>query len=483
MNVTSAPADFRAPPVSARETYVIIGGVLLAMLLAALDQTIVAPALSTIGHSLGHAQYLSWVVTAYLLTAVVTAPLYGKVADLRGRRPVIFAAVLFFLAGSVVCALADNMFVLIAGRAIQGLGGGGLFTMAMTVIGDLVPPRERGRYTAWISGTWAVASIAGPLLGGYFAEDLHWSLIFWINLPLGAIALVIMNGPLKRLPTPARARRLDLAGAGLLIIATVALLLALNWGGSTYPWTSLPILALLATAILFVVALTARLLSAQDPLISLEVLRNPVVGAVAAAVALTQGAHLGLAVFIPIYLQRGLDMSVSASGSALLGFMLGAVLGAWTSGKLLARLEHYRRLAIGGAAVASAGTFFLGLSAGAESLVLVEILMIASGFGMGLTFPIGTISAQNAVARAELGATTGLVTFLRQLGGALGVAILGAIALANNLPLAHEGAAAIAEGTGSASAYSILFYAAALALAGTAVSYALMPEKPLQGRH
>ena len=179
---------FAPPPLTEREKNVIIGGVLLSMLLAALDQTIVAPAMPTIAGALGHAEYLPWIVTGYLLTATAMAPLYGKISDIYGRRPTIYAAMLIFLAGSLVSAMAPNMLVLIIGRAVQGLGGGGLFTLTQTVIGDLVPPFERARYAAWISGTWAVASIAGPLLGGTFAEHLHWSLIFWINIPLGILA-------------------------------------------------------------------------------------------------------------------------------------------------------------------------------------------------------------------------------------------------------------------------------------------------------
>src|ERR1700758_4664240 len=197
----------------------IIVGVLLAMFLAALDQTIVAPALPTIGFSLGHAEYLSWIVTAYLLTATAVTPLYGKLADLRGRRPVILGAIGIFIIGSIVSAVAQAMFMLIIGRAIQGVGGGGLSALATTVIGDLVPPRERGQYQGYISGMWGVASLAGPVVGGFLAHNLHWSMIFWINLPLGAVAIVVLNSPLKKLPPLRNDHRLDLLGASLVILA------------------------------------------------------------------------------------------------------------------------------------------------------------------------------------------------------------------------------------------------------------------------
>src|SRR5690606_35313259 len=221
-----------------------------------------APAMPTIGAALGDAHYLPWIVTGYLLTATAIAPLYGKISDIHGRRVTIHAAILIFLAGSIISALAPNMLALIAGRAVQGLGGGGLFAMSQTVIGDLVPPRERARYAAWIAGTWAVASVAGPLLGGSFAEHLHWSLIFWINVPLGLAAMAIINNPLKKLPVAAKLHSIDTLGALLLIVATALLLLALNWGGSAYSWMSAEILGLLAVSAIFWTAFAFRLLHA-----------------------------------------------------------------------------------------------------------------------------------------------------------------------------------------------------------------------------
>jgi len=216
-------------PTEAERRSIVIG-VLLAMLLAALDQTIVAPALPTIGKALGDVAYLPWVVSAFFLTATAVTPLYGKLADIHGRRPVLFTAIGIFVAGSVLCALAPNMFALILGRAFQGLGGGGLMALAQTVIGDIVPPRERGRYTVYISATWATASIAGPIVGGFFAQNLHWSLIFWINLPLAGVAVLMTNRSLKRLPRMHRPHSLDYIGAVLMMCATVCIMLLLTWG-------------------------------------------------------------------------------------------------------------------------------------------------------------------------------------------------------------------------------------------------------------
>lgn len=468
-----------APALTESEKNVIIGGVLLSMLLAALDQTIVAPAMPTIGAALGDAQYLPWIVTGYLLTATAMAPLYGKISDVYGRRPTIQAAILIFLAGSVISALAQNMATLVVGRAVQGLGGGGLFALSQTVIGDLVPPKERARYAAWISGTWAVASVAGPLLGGAFAEHLHWSLIFWINLPLGLVAMAIINNPLKKLPVAGRKHRIDGLGAVLLVAATALLLLALNWGGSTYAWTSPEILGLLAASVVFWTTFTFRLLRAAEPLISLEVLANRIVLTGALAVFMLQASNVGLSVYLPVYLQFHLGLTAGESGSALLGLLLGTVAGATTSGKLIPRFTHYKRIALLGTAFASICLVALALVSGGRSLVPIEVLTTLIGFGSGTTFPVGTVSVQNAVDQAHLGVATGVLTFLRSLGAALGVAVLGAVALGYGLPLAGEGGAA--GDIASTASFAAIFFVAAAMLAASFVMLVFMPEKPLRG--
>ncbi|TRC94695.1 MFS transporter [Mesorhizobium sp. WSM4303] len=470
-----------AAPLTESEKNVIIAGILLSMLLAALDQTIVAPAMPTIGRSLGHADYLPWIVTGYLLTATAMAPLYGKISDVYGRRPTVYAAILIFLAGSLVSAMAPNMFVLVIGRAIQGAGGGGLFALAQIVIGDLVPPRERARYAAWISGTWAVASIAGPLLGGGFAEHLHWSLIFWINIPLGLVAMAIINKPLRKLPVAAKRHRIDALGALLLVVATALLLLALNWGGSAYPWASREILALLACSAVFWGAFALRLMRAAEPLISLEVLSNPIVLAGTASMFLLQAANIGLSVYLPVYLQSIIGLSVSQSGLAMLGLLLGTVAGATFSGRTIPRFFHYKRIAMVGVLFAIICLGVLSLVAGRASLLVVELLTICIGLGSGTTFPVATVSVQNAVDRAHLGVATGVLTFLRSLGSALGVAMLGAVALGYGLPLAGEGVPAAGQIV-SATPFMMIFLAAAITLVLALITLALMPEKSLRGR-
>ncbi|MCQ4628794.1 MFS transporter [Shinella sp. CPCC 100929] len=470
------------PALSEPEKNVIIAGVLLSMLLAALDQTIVAPAMPTIGRALGHSDYLPWIVTGYLLTATAMAPLYGKIADVHGRRPTIFAAIIIFLVGSLISALAPNMLTLIIGRAVQGLGGGGLFALSQTVIGDLVPPRERARYAAWISGTWAVACIAGPLLGGTFAEHLHWSLIFWINIPLGLAAMMIINNPLKKLPAITRKHRIDGAGAVLLIVATTLLLLALNWGGSRYSWVSPVIIGLLGASAVIWAIFALRLRQTAEPLISLEVLGNPIVRYGTLAMFLVQAANVGLSVYIPVYVQSFHGLSASGSGIALLGLLLGTVLGATTSGRTIPRFTHYKRIALVGGVISFLCLIALAFLAGRTSLLVLEALTAGVGFGTGMTFPVATVSVQNAVDQAHLGVATGVLTFLRSLGSALGVAILGAIALGNGLPLGGEAIQTVSTGVTSALPFTYIFLACAVTMALSLVIFQLMPEKPLRGR-
>ncbi|TPI63331.1 MFS transporter [Mesorhizobium sp. B3-1-7] len=474
-------ASKAAQIMSESEKNAIIGGVLLSMLLAALDQTIVAPALPTIARALGHAEYLPWIVTGYLLTATAMAPLYGKISDVYGRRPVIYAAILVFLLGSLVSALAPNMLVLVIGRAIQGAGGGGLFALAQTVIGDLVPPRERARYAAWISGTWAVASVAGPLLGGVFAEHLHWSLIFWINLPIGFLAMAIINNPLRKLPIAAKNHRIDGLGAVLLVIATSLLLLALNWGGSAYPWFSREILGLVACSVVFWAFFALRVLKAAEPLISLEVLSNPIVLAGTISMFLLQAANIGASVYLPVYLQSVVGLSVSESGTAMLGLLLGTVAGATFSGRTIPRFVHYKRIAMIGVSLAIVCIGVLSAIAEHASLLEVEILTTLIGLGSGTTFPVATVSVQNAVDRAHLGVATGVLTFLRTLGGALGVALLGAVALGYGLPLSAEGSQTHIQ-LASALPFVMIFVAAGIMLVLALAVLFLMPEKELRGR-
>src|SRR5262245_13367091 len=455
-------------------------GILTAMLLAALDQSIVTPAMPTIGGGLGNADYLPWIVTSYLLTATAVAPLYGKISDIHGRRGTLYAALGLFLLGSLIAALAPNIFVLIGARAVQGLGGGGLFALSQIVIGDLLPPRERLRYASWISVMWAVAGIAGPLLGGTLAE-VNWSLIFWLNLPLGAIAMLVINRPLKKLAIAGRKHQLDVWGAVLLVIATSVFLLVLNWGGTTYPWTSPQVVGLLLLSLLFWTAFGVRLSLAGEPLVSFEVLSNRIALAGCFAMFLVSAVNVGLTVFLPVYAQAYLGLSPAASGYALLGFLMGAVVGATIGGRLTLRVVYAKGIPIVGSAISSFALITAGVMVGQKSLLALELVLLLIGIGMGMTFPVTTVSVQNAVRQAHLGVATGMLTFLRSLGGALGVAVLGAIALGHGIPLGAEAGRHFFP-VSDPEPFAVLYYTmAAIMLAATAI-YGLMPHKVLRGR-
>lgn len=457
----------------------IVIGVLVAMALATLDQMIVGPAMPVIAMRLGNAEYVSWIVTAYLLTATAVTPLYGKVADLRGRKPALFFAIATFVAGSVVSAIATDMFVLIGGRALQGIGGGGLIAMAQTIIADVVAPKERGRYVAYISAVWAVSSLAGPVLGGVFAEYLHWSLIFWINLPLGVVAFLLSSRALSRMPDVRRDHRLDLPGAVLVIVATVCFLLALTWGSDTNQWFEPLILGLFAAAVLAAFALRWRLARASEPLLPLRVLQHPIVVRATGCNALSTMGMMALAFYTPSYLILVHGLSPRDAGFALVALLAGGVIGANTSGRLMTRVVNYTRLPVLGEAMAAAAVLTLAWRAGSASLIEIEVLLLAIGLGTGPQNPVSVVSVQNAVAPSDLGAATATLAFMRTLGGVIGVALLGAILVAGG---AVDGLGAPAS---VATADVVASYSAAFAVAGglfilAGLSLALMEQKPLR---
>ena len=469
-----------ASTISDADRFRIIIGVLLAMLLAALDQTIVAPAIPAMGAALGGSQFISWIVSAYFLTATATTPLYGKVADIYGRRPVLFAAIAIFLVGSVVCALAPNMWTLIFGRAVQGLGGGGLMALAQTVIGDLVPPKERGKYAVYISGTWAIASIAGPILGGFITQHLHWSLIFWLNLPLAAFAVLMTNNTLKRLPWAKRDHTLDVFGSILVMLATVALMLALAFGPQPgWGWTSPLVLGLFAAAATLALVIARHMRVTPQPLIPLDVLGNRVVLTATFSVFFAMAAFVGLIVFIPLFLQLVLGMSTSQSGAALVGYMLGTVFGASVAGQTMARITHYKRMPMAGLAVGCLGLAWISFRAATLGFVECEAVLILVGIGSGLQFPVTTVSVQNAVDPRDIGVVSGVLAFLRALGSSIGIAVVGAVGAASGIAVGM-GEATTAHMSGTA--FSPVFAAASLSLALGFAMLALMPELPLRGR-
>ena len=464
----------------------IIVGIMLSMLLAALDQTIIATALPTIGHELGDLEHLPWVVTVYLLTATAVTPLYGKFNDSHGRRVTMLIGIVVFIVGSIACALAPTMIILILARGLQGLGGGGLIALAQTIVADLVPPKERGRYQVYFASVFMTASLLGPVLGGFFAEHLHWSVIFWINLPLGLVALFIAFHGLKKLPQVHRPHRLDLLGALLMVAATVSLLLALSWGGLRYPWGSWPILALFAGSGLLWVLFAGRMRLAPEPLIPPGVLHNPVVRMGTLSACFGMGTYIGLTIYLPVYFEAVSDLSASLSGLALIPLMAGTVVGATLSGRMMAKVKHYKRLPVGGLLVAMAATAAMAVLGERLSLAGIEVILAVVSIGLGTLLPVSTVSIQNAVLPHELGTATGAANFFRSLGGALIVAVFGAIVLGGtglSGAASFETLAAVAaqSGVNLSDVFGSVFAAASLGF-GLALAFLLaMEERPLKG--
>ena len=467
----------------------IIIGVILAMFLAALDQTIVATALPTIGGDLNDLEHLPWIVTAYLLSATAVTPLYGKFADIYGRRTSLLAAISIFVVGSALCALSPTMFFLIVARFVQGLGGGGLIALGQTIVADIIVPRERMRYQAYFASIFVTASVIGPVFGGFFAEKLHWSFIFWINLPLGALALSMTYGVLKRLPRHERPHKLDVAGAVLMALAATALLLALSWGGVTYPWSSAQVIGLLVFSAICWVLFAIRLLTAAEPFVPLAVMGNPVVATGTASNFFVVGAMVALSIYVPIYFEAVIGLTASQSGLALIALMGGTVTGAQTAGRIMAWTPRYKLGPIFGLSASGVGTIILAIMAGRLALWQLEVLLAFTGIGLGTIFPVTTVSVQNAVEPHQLGTTTATFNFFRSLGSAILVAAFGTIFLGTlgvgdrqvtSIPALVAEAAR--SGTPIGPAFTWVFAAAAIVLAVGLAFFLLMEERPLKGR-
>lgn len=479
-----AAAHEEHPALAHAEIRTIVIGIMLAMFLGALDQTIVATALPTIGVHFGDLAELSWVVTAYLLTGTTVTPLYGKLSDIHGRRVMMMIAIGLFVAGSIACALAPSMTALVLGRALQGLGGGGLMALAQTIIADVVSPRERGRYQGYIGAVFATSSVGGPVLGGFLTEKLDWSLIFWINLPLGVAALAMTWNALRLVPYHPRKHALDVAGALLMMAASVALLLTLSWGGRDYPWLSAPILALVAASLALWALFAWRLMRAAEPFLPLSVLGNPVVRSAALAGACNMGALVGMTIYVPLYFEVVLNLSASESGMALIPLMGATVLWSTITGRLMTFLERYKRVPLIGIVVAIAALAALAAFPAKLPLWAVLTLLFAVGSGLGTVFPVSTVCMQNAVVRTQMGIATGAANFFRALFSALIVAVLGAIVLGHlggEAGSAVETLARAASADALVTAFRYVFVACALVLCLGLAFLVAMEERPLKG--
>jgi EmrB/QacA subfamily drug resistance transporter len=409
-----------------RALWTVFAALMLGMFLAALDQTIVSTALPTIVGDLGGLNHFSWVVTSYLLASTVSTPLYGKLGDMMGRKPVFLAAILIFLAGSMLAGLSQTMTQLIGFRALQGIGAGGLLVGAQAIIADIVPPRQRGRYMGLIGSVFAVASVAGPLLGGFLVETFSWRWVFYVNVPIGALAVVVVVTRLH-LHTPAIRHRIDYLGAGLLAGGVSALILVATWGGSEYAWGSATILGLAAVGIALLVLFVWRETKAEEPILPLSLFRSSVFS-IANSMGFTIGMTLfGAIIFIPLYLQLVYGASPTSSGLRLLPLMAGLLVAAILSGRWISRVGRYRMFPIAGTATLVVGMFLLSRLTVGTAPWLASVYMLVVGVGIGLVMQVLVLVVQNDVRPQDIGVATSTATFFRSVGGAFGVAIFGAI--------------------------------------------------------
>src|SRR4051794_24628915 len=414
---------------SQRQILVAFGAIMLATLLSALDQTIVATALPEIADDLHGFEDLSWVVTAYLLSTTVTVPLYGKLSDLYGRRRLFVVSITIFLVGSALCGLAQSIGQLIAFRALQGVGAGGLIPLSQAAIADLFSPRERGRYQGYVGAMWATAAVAGPLLGGTLTDTASWRWIFLINLPLGIVALAVVVKTM-RVPHVPREHSIDYAGALALSIGVTAVLLASGWGGTSYKWDSAEVIAAAAVGVggLAVFAYVERRVT--EPLLPLDLFRGRTFSVSTAAALLIGGVLFGITIYVPVYVQRVLGSSATSSGVVLIPLSFGWVLASMTSGQLISRTGRYRAYPLIGSVLVLTGCILLALLDENSSRLAVTFALTIVGIGMGTMFQTFVIATQNRVDFADLGVATAAIQFFRSMGGSLAVAGLGALLIA-----------------------------------------------------
>jgi len=418
-----------------RRKLLVMAGVMAALFLAALDQTIVATALPRIVQEFHGLEHLSWVIAAYLLASTVVVPVYGKLSDLYGRKPFILSAIILFLIGSVLSGFSQSMLQLVIFRAIQGLGGGAIFANAFAVVGDLYPPAERGRWQGLLGGVFGLSSIIGPTLGGWLTDHASWRWNFFINIPVGILAFAAVASLLPHLEPDRKERSIDYAGAVVLTGSLVTLLLGLIWGGTQYPWGSPVILGLLGAAAVGLTAFAFLEQRAADPILPLSLFQNRIFSVSIAALFFVGVGMFGAIVFIPLFAQLVLGLDATGSGTILTPLTLAFVVSSVFSGQVVSRTGRYKAVALGGLLLATAALFVMSRMTAATTSAALIARMVATGLGIGATMPVFTLAVQNAFGHEKLGIATASTQLFRSIGATVGTAVLGSVL---NARLARE---------------------------------------------
>jgi EmrB/QacA subfamily drug resistance transporter len=443
--------------------------------MGSLDNTILASALPTIGREFGDVHNLPWLVTAYLISNTAITALYGKMSDIRGRRVTLMIAISMYMAGSLVCALAPNIYVLILGRVLHGFGGGGLTSTGMVVLGDVAAPKDRGKYYGYFSATYTTAGACGPALGGAISQYLHWSVIFWMNIPLGILAMVLTLTLLRKLPRHERPHKLDVLGAALIMSASSSFMLALSMGGVSYPWASIPIVGLLAAAVLLGGAFVVRLRTAPEPLIPLSILSDREARLAIGANAFGWAPIVGLHIFLPIYLQNIVGLPPASAGLAVLVLAVTLNMSAGVTGWILPRRERYKTIPVCGMLLAIASVLTMAWRATHMSLLEFELLLVLLGIGFGCMPPLAATALQNNVSLHTFGSAVATMQFSRNLFATMLVAVFGVLVLAGT-----DAASGMKAAQYSVDGFVRVFLAVAASFAISLACIILLDEKPLE---
>jgi EmrB/QacA subfamily drug resistance transporter len=411
-----------------KQVVVTLVGMLLAIFLSSLDQTIVGTAMPRIIADLGGFAHYTWIATAYLVMSTVVMPITGKLTDIYGRKHFYIGGIALFILGSLLCGLSQTMTQIIIFRGLQGIGAGVMIANAFTVIGDLFPPAERGKYQGLVAAVFGISAFIGPSLGGYMTDAFSWHWIFYINIPLGIIVIILFALFFPNFRLANQKHRIDYAGIATLIVAVIPLMLALSWGGIEYSWASFPVIAMFALSAAAIIAFLLIEIRSEEPIVPIEIFRNPIVAISTPIIFLTGFGMFASIIFIPLFFQGVLGLSATASGNFLTPMVLGQVFGSFSSGQLMARAGgHYRLQGIIGLALMIAGLALLTRMTPETSYVTAVVNIVLVGFGLGIVLPIYTIAVQNAVPYNVLGAASSFVPFFRSMGGAIGLAIFGSV--------------------------------------------------------